>query len=89
MWHWRDIINGAMRLQSQNALSQAGLLIGPEQIMRIDLPKTVPAIELDDWRSAINLLPTPAADAVQSMGDRAAAMFLHDPATPYVPVVSG
>ena len=33
MLHWRDIISAAMRLQSQNALGQAGLLIGPERIM--------------------------------------------------------
>jgi hypothetical protein len=68
---------------------QVGLLIGPEQIMRVDLPKTVPAIELDDWRTAVDLLPAPAADAVQSMGGRAAAMFLRNPAAAYVPVVSG
>jgi len=87
MWHWRDIINGAMRLQSQNALGQAGLLIGPERIMRIDLPKTVPVIELDDWRNAVDLLPGPAADAVQTAGDRAAEMFLRESANPYTPVV--
>ena len=89
MWHWRDIINGAMRLQSQNALGQAGLLIGPERIMRIDLPKTVPPIELDDWRSAVNLLPGPAAQAVLTAGDRAAATFLRERAPPYTPVVPG
>ena len=33
MWHWRDIMNGAMRLQSQNALGQAGLLIGREHLV--------------------------------------------------------
>ncbi|MER9351674.1 hypothetical protein NKI61_00050 [Mesorhizobium sp. M0514] len=26
IWHWREIISAAMRLQSQNALGQAGLL---------------------------------------------------------------
>jgi len=87
MWHWRDIINGAMRLQSQNALGQAGLLIGPERIMRIDLPKTVPVIELDDWRSAVELLPGPATEAVLTAGDRAAEMFLRKRADPYTPVV--
>ena len=87
MWHWRDIINGAMRLQSQNALGQAGLLIGPERIMRIDLPKTVPIIELDDWRSAVDLLPGPAAAAVEADGERVAEMFLREPADLYVPLV--
>jgi patatin-like phospholipase/acyl hydrolase len=87
MWHWRDILNGAMRLQSQNALGQAGLLIGPERLMRIDVPKQIPMIELDDWRSAVALLPGPAAGAVEGSGDRVAEMFLREPATPYVPIV--
>jgi hypothetical protein len=88
IWHWRDIINGAMRLQSQNALGQAGLLIGPECLVRIDVPKQVPRIELDDWRAAVALLPAPAAAAVASAGDRIASMFLTEPAAPYVPSVT-
>jgi patatin-like phospholipase/acyl hydrolase len=86
MWHWRDIINGAMRLQSQNALGQAGLLIGPERLMRIDVPKEIPIIELDDWRSAVGLLPAPAAAAVGGSGDRVAGMFLAAPVIPYIPI---
>lgn len=89
MWHWRDILNAAMRLQSQNALGQAGLLIGPEHLMRIDVPNDIPKIELDDWRSARALLPAPAAAAVQALGDRLAAMFLANSATPYAPVNVG
>jgi patatin-like phospholipase/acyl hydrolase len=89
MWHWRDIISAAMRLQSQNALAQAALLIGPERIMRIDVPKTVPTIELDDWRSAVDLLPDPAAEAVQATGGRLAEIFLGKPASPYVPAALG
>jgi uncharacterized protein len=86
IWHWRDIINGAMRLQSQNALGQAGLLIGPERLVRIDVPKQVPRIELDDWQAAVVLLPGPAAAAVASDGDRIASMFLAEPARAYVPI---
>ena len=88
MWHWRDIINGAMRLQSQNALGQAGLLIGPERIVRVDLPNVVPKIELDDWRSAVALLPGPANALLASAGDRIFSMFLTEPAAPYVPIVA-
>ena len=86
MWHWRDIINGAMRLQSQNALGQAGLLIGPERVVRIDVPKEVPVIELDDWRSSVAYLPATAAADVEASGDRVAKMFLTALATPYVPI---
>jgi hypothetical protein len=81
MWHWRDILNGAMRLQSQNALGQAGLLIGPEHLVRMDLPKEIP---LDDWRSAVSCLPATAAAAVEASGDRVAAIFLGRPVQPYI-----
>jgi hypothetical protein len=77
-----------MRLQSQNALGQAGLLIGPEHLVRIDVPKQVPRIELDDWRAAVALLPGPAAAAIASAGDRIASMFLMEPAALYVPIVA-
>jgi uncharacterized protein len=87
MWYWRDIINGAMRLQSQNALGQVGLLIGPERLVRVDVPKEVPKIELDDWRNAITLLPAPAVAAARSIGDRIASMFLTESAEPYVPIM--
>jgi patatin-like phospholipase/acyl hydrolase len=88
MWHWRDIINGAMRLQSQNALGQAGLLIGPEHLVRIDVPKDIPKIELDDWPSAVALLPGPASTAISVLGDRIASLFLSSPAAPYTPAIS-
>jgi uncharacterized protein len=88
MWHWRDILNGAMRLQSLNALGQADLLIGPERMIRIDVPKEIPIIELDDWQSAVALLPGPAAAAVEASGDRVAGMFLRAPASRYIPVVT-
>jgi patatin-like phospholipase/acyl hydrolase len=86
MWHWRDIINGAMRLQSQNAMGQAGLLVGPENILRVDVPKDVTKIELDDWRSAVALLPNPAIAAVDRVGATVATMFFGEPAQPYTPV---
>src|SRR5207253_246468 len=79
MWQWRDIITAAMRLQSQNALGQAGLLIGPENLLRIDLPADFTAIDLDDWRAAVALLPRPAAAAVDAEGARIARMVLHSP----------
>jgi patatin-like phospholipase/acyl hydrolase len=83
MWHWRDIIKGAMRLQSQNALGQAGLLIGPERIIRINPPTTVPAIGLDDWRRAVELLPAPAEEAARANGERVAELFFAEPANSY------
>jgi patatin-like phospholipase/acyl hydrolase len=87
MWHWKDIINGAMRLQSHCAIGQAGLMIGQERLVRIDLPKDFPTIELDDWPAAAELLPPAAVAALESEGERIAEMFLDGPAQPYTPVV--
>ena len=64
MLSWRDIITAAMRFQSLSALGQAGLLIGLDSILRIDLPETAPHIELDDWLEAQAVLPAAAADAL-------------------------
>jgi uncharacterized protein len=88
MWHWRDIITAAMRLQSQNALGQAGLLIGPEPIVRLDVPGEVPRIALDDWRSAVLHLPAAAEHTVALDGDRIASIFLAEPTKPYMPIVA-
>jgi len=86
MWHWRDIINAAMRLQAQNALGQARLLVGPERTIRIDMPRDCPPIELDDWRAAVELLPAFAENAVSAFDPAQAAMFFSIPAMPYAPI---
>ena len=86
MLHWRDIMFAAMRLQSQSALGQVGLMVGPENLLRIDVPKAVPQIALDDWRSAVEFLPAAAQEAVESQGNRAFEMFLRQPASIYRPV---
>lgn len=59
LWHWKEIISSAMRLASQNALGQAGLLIGRDHLVRIDAPLVADhPIGLDDyWRARQNLLP--------------------------------
>lgn len=59
-WQWREVIFAAMHLQSQNALGQAGLLIGPENILRVSPPLQDEPIRLDDWQRACAELPTAA-----------------------------
>jgi hypothetical protein len=86
MFHWKDIILAAMRLQSQSAIGQAGLIVGPEHLIRLDVPKTLPKIALDDWASAINHLPSAAESAVAENGERIAQMFFQEPVQPYSPV---
>ena len=85
---WHDIIFGAMRLQSLNALGQAGLLIGADRVMRVDPPTPDKEIELDDWRRAVAELPDAAREAVDECGETVASTFLVDFADSYRPVGS-
>ena len=87
MFAWRDVIGAAMKFQSQNALGQAGLLIGADRVVRIDVPEMARLMELDDWRRAVQELPAAAKVALVENGDRIAATFLSEPAAPYTPVV--
>lgn len=56
-WDWRTLTSVAMELSSQNADGQAGLLIGREQMCRLDDPNQVHPIALDDFVAAKNSLP--------------------------------
>lgn len=72
---WRDLIFTVMRLQSQNALGQARLLVGPENIFRIDCPELTPPIDLDDWMLATERLPRLAKGAARQWEARVAHFF--------------
>lgn len=84
---WRDIIYAAMRLQSLNALGQAGLMIGPENIIRVDAPTNERKIQMDDWTRARSELPGAALVAVDEYGPAVAAAFLQGEADPYTPLI--
>lgn len=84
---WRDIIYAAMRLQSMNALGQAGLLIGRDRIVRADAPASEAKIAMDDWTRAAAELPGAAQAALDELGERVAEMFLKDMAAPYAPLI--
>jgi hypothetical protein len=88
MFQWRDIISAAMRLQSQNALGQTSLLIGPGNLIRVEPPPELGLIELDDWRTAIDRLPAVASTALDNFGSQLAARLLHSPAEPYSPLIN-
>ncbi len=87
MFAWSDVIFAAMRLQSQNALGQAGLLIGTDSVLRVDVPEVHGLMKLDDWERAAQELPHVAERALAKHGDRVAAMFLAERAAPYTPVI--
>jgi hypothetical protein len=68
LW-WASAVMGAMHFQSQNALGQARLLIGADSVVRVAPMPVSPAIRLDDWARACELLPsqaTKAADVIQA-----------------------
>lgn len=83
-WYWRDIISSAMHLQSQNALGQAGLLIGRDQLIRLNaLPMPANPIAMDDFARSRDELPQIAARLVDEQGDLIRDRFLFAPADPY------
>ena len=84
---WYDIIFAAMRLQSLNALGQAGLLIGADRIMKVNAPLCGRQIQLDDWSRAVEELPSVAIATLDEIGESVASAFLAEPATPYQPII--
>ncbi len=58
-----------MHLQSQNVLGQAGLLIGPENMLRVSPPVEDVPIQLDDWQCASTELPEAAELTYQEYKD--------------------
>ena len=85
-WQWRKIIKGAMHLQSQNAIGQAGLLIGRNNIVRVDVPGSMmpkKGIDLDDWKKSVKILPIAAEKAFSDFGNTVKEHFLIEPTIPY------
>lgn len=84
LWDWREIISSAMHLQSQNAIGQAGLLIGRDQLIRLNAP-AMPGkpIKLDDYTRASLELPLIAEQLVAEHGSIIRDRFLFAPAEPY------
>jgi patatin-like phospholipase/acyl hydrolase len=83
---WKNAIGGAMRAQSLNALGQAFLLIGKDQVIRLDAPESPNPIAMDDTRRAIEELPNMARSLVESGGHRINEMFLADAVERYIPI---
>jgi patatin-like phospholipase/acyl hydrolase len=83
-WYWREIISSAMHLQSQNAIGQAGLLIGRDQLIRLNAP-AMPnhPIAMDDYARARDELPPIAKTLVDQYGAAIKRRFLYAPAKEY------
>ncbi len=74
-FQWREIIKGAMFLTTDNAQAQATLLLGPENILRLEPKGDAAAIDLADWQSAVDTLPDLADEDFERNRKRIAAFF--------------
>jgi patatin-like phospholipase/acyl hydrolase len=62
-FQWKEIIRGAMFLTTDNAQAQAELLLGPENILRLEPKREAAGIDLDDYRRAVDdLIPLAEGD---------------------------
>ena len=66
----------AMRAQSHNALGQAGLLMGRDNMIRLDAPEVASRISLDDVQRATKEMPPIARSLVEGAGTHIAEIFL-------------
>lgn len=85
MLQWKDAIRAAMRAQSHNALGQSYLLLGKENVVRLDAPETPNPISMDDYQRAKSELPAMARSLVEGAGHHVRTMFLNGPAVAYEP----
>ncbi len=86
LWAWRDIVYAAMRLQSRNALGQAGLLIGADRIIRASTSTSENQIPMDDWTRAVSELPGASESSLDELGESISEKFLSEPASRYEPI---
>ena len=85
LWQWRKIIGAAMRAQSLAVTNQARLLLGPQNVVRIEPAVSGAPIELDDYRRAVNELLPAVSNAVAAHRDRVQTMFLSEKAERFEP----
>ena len=83
---WLRVFEVQMHLQSTTAINQAGLLIGRNNITRLDRPDGSEPIEMDDWEAARELLPSEAEEVVNANAAHIVKTFLTQPATPFTPL---
>ncbi|WP_312991471.1 CBASS cGAMP-activated phospholipase [Brevundimonas diminuta] len=84
MLHWRSIVGSAMHLASQNATGQAGLLIGRDQLVRLEPSETGARIQMDDFDAANMLLPA-EGERVAAENLEGVRHFFSEPTDPFEP----
>jgi hypothetical protein len=83
-WAFLRTFKAAARAQSKNALGQSYLLVGKNNVLRIDAPESDRPIALDDVDRSLRELPAVARSLVEGSGHHAASMFLAEPVEPFV-----
>ena len=86
LFHWRNLFEVQIHLQSETAINQAGLLIGRNNITRLDRTEGSDPIALDDWEAARRLLPSEAQKVVRDNASLIVETFLTQPAAPFTPL---
>ena len=82
IFQWRSIFDRASDLNNQNVLGQAGLLIGRDQLLRLDADLKGDSIELDDYSKAITILPKLATSLVDE-NESILRYYFKQPRTPF------
>jgi hypothetical protein len=85
------VFSAAVKAQSDNALGQAGLLVGRPNLLRVAPCGEVALIDLDDVGRALRELPAAALTEAVTSGSRVAQTFLTQPADAFIkcPSVGG
>lgn len=78
------LFRAAVKAQSHDAIGQAGLLIGRQNVLRIDPSEGDRPMALDDVDRAIRELPNAARSMAASSGQQVRSMFLTDTADAYI-----
>jgi hypothetical protein len=84
--HWAILraFAAASRAQSKNALGLTYLLVGKNNVLRVDVPETDNPIALDDVVRSLRELPLAARALVEGSGHRVEALFLQDEADAFI-----
>jgi uncharacterized protein len=90
-WAFMRSFNAAARAQSRNALGQAYLLVGKNNVTRIDVPESDLPIAMDDVRRSVRELPLVARSLVEGAGHHIQRMFLDTAVEKFVrcPIAQG
>ncbi len=75
-WAFMRSFNAAARAQSRNALGQAYLLVGKNNVTRIDVPESDAPIAMGDVQRSVRELPMVARSLVEGLGITSSGSFL-------------